>query len=403
MAVKDSKIHVLHVLSGIDSRQGGPAVALVGLATAQAELGMRVSVLVTYSEGDDLSRADELRARQIDVTLVGPASGALMRHRRLYAAAKECTGAADVLHIHALWEEIQHAAALTAKRMGKPYFMRPCGMLDPWSLSQSKWKKRAYLAWRLRSDLNGATGVHFTAELERESASNLRLRAPALVEPNGLSLDEFSELPPPDTFRSRFSIPAERPLLLFLGRIHQKKGLDYLLPAFAAMEDRRSLLAIAGPDDSGYAREMQELANQLGVADRVFFAGMLRGADRVAALSDADLFVLPSRQENFGIAVVEALAAGTPVLISDQVNIYREIVAAGGGAAVPLGVEPLTVELNRWMADSALREAAGARGRAFAFRNYDWRAIAARWQDHYAAATTGSGGSAYSTPGKSMV
>lgn len=376
-------VKVLHVLSGIDSRSGGPAAALVGLTCAQAEFGLGVSVVVTYRAGDDLTHAQELRARGVNVVTIGPAFGPLMRHRDLFSSVSAQVAAADVVHIHAVWEEIQHVAALAARRLHKPYFVRPCGMLDPWSLAQSRWKKRAYMAWRLRSDLNHAAALHFTAELERDLTQRLELRAPALIEPNGLSLAEFAVLPPANSFRSRFPVLMGKPLILFLSRIHPKKGLDYLLPAFAAMHDTRAVLVIAGPDSDGYAKEVRELASRLGIVDRVLFVGMLHGAERVAALADADLFVLPSRQENFGIVVAEAMAARTAVIISDQVNIYREVLSAGAGGVVPLEVEPLTSEMNRWMGDDELRRAAGERGRRFAFAHYDWRAITARWVEHY--------------------
>ncbi len=252
-------LKVLHVLSGIDSRAGGPAAALIGLASAQAELGLAVSVVAMYRAGDDLSGVEVLRDRKVDVFMIGPASGPLMRHPDLHRAVSARVATTDVVHIHAVWEEIQHAAAKAARKLHKPYFFRPCGMLDPWSLGQSKWKKRAYMAWRLRTHLNNATAIHFTAELERDLTVPLRLRAPALIEPNGLSLGEFNILPPVDTFRSRFPVLTGKPLVLFLSRIHYKKGLDFLLPAFAAMRDKRSMLVIAGPDPDGYGAKMQDL------------------------------------------------------------------------------------------------------------------------------------------------
>jgi glycosyltransferase involved in cell wall biosynthesis len=114
---------------------------------------------------------------------------------------------------------------------------------------------------------------------------------------------------------------------------------------------------------------------------------MLYGAERIAALADADLFVLPSHQENFGIAVIEALAAGTPVIVSDQVNIYQEIVDAGVGEAVPLDDAKLGAAVSRWLGDRALREAACKRARPFVHARYDWRQIAGRWARHYARLT----------------
>ncbi len=150
-------------------------------------------------------------------------------------------------------------------------------------------------------------------------------------------------------------------MLLFLSRIHYKKGLDLLIPAIAKLKHQDATLVIVGPDDAGYGQEMQRLAAEKNVQDRVIFAGTLYGGERLPALVDAELFVLPSYQENFGIAVVEALAAGTPVVISDQVNIHREISAAGVGGVVPTQIDALAAELDRWLGDEALRRAAAER------------------------------------------
>jgi glycosyltransferase involved in cell wall biosynthesis len=150
------------------------------------------------------------------------------------------------------------------------------------------------------------------------------------------------------------------------------------------------VLVIVGPDADGYGDEIRALAKQHGVVDRLLFTGMLRGRNRIEAFVDADLFALPSYQENFGISVVEALASGCPVLISDQVNIHREIAAGGVGGVVPTEVEPLARELGRWIGDESLRRAAGARGPAFVRERYDWNRIAEHWAAHYASLAGGS-------------
>jgi glycosyltransferase involved in cell wall biosynthesis len=171
--------------------------------------------------------------------------------------------------------------------------------------------------------------------------------------------------------------------VVFFSRLHHKKGLDLLLPAFARCGVESAVLALVGPVDDDYRTQLEAMIRAHNLRDRVVFTGMLRGPERVAALADADLFCLPSYQENFGIAVVEALAAGTPVLISDQVNIHPDIAAAGVGGVVPTRVEPLAVELRRWLTDQTLRDDAAAKCRPFVWQRYDWNAIARRWSDHY--------------------
>ncbi len=373
---------VLHVISGLDPRGGGPAEALRGLALAQTDGGLNVRVLATFSRGDDLGFARVLEARGITVRPVGPTRGPLARHPDLTGAAGEAVAAADIVHIHALWEEVQHQAARACRLSGKPYLIRPCGMLDPWSLRQGRLKKALYLIWRLRRHLNAATALHFTSDAERDGTARLRLRAPAIVEPNGIDISEYNDLPPRGTFRQRWGVPEQRPVVLFLGRIHPKKGLDLLLPAFAPFAEAATLV-VAGPGEDAYRRSLEAEAARLGIAGSVLFTGMLLGSDKLAAFAGADLFVLPSYQENFGIAVAEAMAAGLPVVISDQVNIHAEVAAAGAGGVVPTETAALSAELTRWVRDPALRRSAGDRARAFAFARYDWAAIAGRWVRHY--------------------
>jgi glycosyltransferase involved in cell wall biosynthesis len=374
---------VLHVLSSIDPRSGGPVEALRGLACAQAAAGLTVEVVATWTRGANVDLAEQLRQRGVRVDLIGPCWRPLGWHPRLSTIVSEAVGRANIVHIHGLWEEIQHRAARSAWRAGKPYLIRPCGMLDPWSLAQGRLKKALYLRLRLRTDLDRAAALHFTSQPECDLARPLGLRAPAVIEPNGVTLDEYVELPSRGTFRVRHGLDPGRPVVLFLSRLHAKKGLDLLLPAFAQARPRDALLVLAGPDADGYRASLETEVKRLGLSERVLFTGMLQGAEKRAAFVDADLFVLPSYQENFGIAVVEALAAGTPVLISDQVNIHDDVRRAGVGGVVPTAIDPLAAELTRWLTDPDLHAAAAARARPFVRERYDWDRIARRWLDHY--------------------
>jgi len=141
-------------------------------------------------------------------------------------------------------------------------------------------------------------------------------------------------------------------------------------------------MVIAGPDE-GYLQIARQLARHHAIDARVVFPGMLYGADRLAALADAALYVLPSYQENFGISVVEALAAGKPVIISDQVNIHPFISAARVGAVVPALLEPLSTALREWMNNQPLRDQAASRAVQLVQEKFDWRVIAQHWQTHY--------------------
>ena len=248
-------LKVLHVTSGIDDRAGGTTTALLSMAEAQSDIGMDVSVVSTFADGFSPTVSDRLRRAGVKITLIGPHNRLLAGHRDIALCLPGLIAAADVVHIHALWESIQHQAAVLCQRMHKPYLMSAHGMLDPWSLSQSKWKKRLYLALRLRHDLQSAAAIHFTNALERDQASALHLSGRTLIERYVFDWREFETLPASDTFRSRYPQLEGKRTLLFFGRLHPKKGLDLLLPAFAASEPRDAMLVLAGPVTDAYRAE----------------------------------------------------------------------------------------------------------------------------------------------------
>lgn len=378
-------MRVFHVNPSLDVSTGGPVAALVGLCTAQATLAdMNVTIAASWKDPSELKLADELRSRGIDVDMIGPCHGKLRRHPELSRAIDRHVAEADVVHIHSLWEEIQHQSAVHAARQGKPYIINPCGMLDPWSLAQRKWKKRLYMAWRLRRNLRRASAIHFSTHTESQCLEPLRLTIPRIVEPHGVNLKEFVDLPEKGTFRNKFPQLLGRPYIVFLGRLHPGKGAEMLVPAMARLRHKQAMLVLVGPDQGGYKAHLDSLVRRHNLHDRVIFTGLQKGLDRVAALADADLFSLPSAHENFGIAVIEALAAGLPVIISDQVYIHAEITAAEVGGVVPMNVDALANELDRWLDDDALRRAAAERTRPYVWGHFDWRQIALRWHDHYA-------------------
>ncbi len=373
---------VLHVISGLDPRAGGVVAAVMGLAIAQKQSGLEVHVASSFRNGDDVSNRDVLSEQGIGSTMIGPTRTSLAIHP---AARRELTGLIrdqQVVHIHALWEDIQHQAARVCQRLGQPYLITPHGMLDPWSLSQGALKKKLYLALRLRRDLCRATALHFTAKAELDLIAPLQINTPALVEPNGIDLSEYGELPPEGTFRKAYPVLGDRRYILFLSRIHHKKGLELLLPAFSRLSPDVSLV-IAGPGEPEYVASLKRMADGLGLGERVLFTGMIRGETKISALAEAELFVLCSHQENFGIVVAESLAAGTPVVISDQVNIHDAITAGGVGGVVPTDADALSEELARWLADHDLRAEAGARAKSFVREMYDWNNIADHWVGHY--------------------
>lgn len=374
---------VLHVISTLDPAAGGPVNAIEGLTSALVQQGIHVEILAPYRSGEDPSVADRLKQRGITLTRIGPVRTPIGYHPQLKTAVHQAVARSDIVHIHALWEDVQHHAARAAQAQNKPYIIRPCGMLDPWSLKQSPIRKKIYLALRLRRNLNRASVLHFTAQPERDLTAPLKLKAPAIIEPNGLDLSEFEHLPPPGTFRDAHPELGNQPYVLFLSRIHPKKGLDLLIPAFAQAAPPEYALVIAGPGEPDYIASIKVLVKQHGLTDRVLFPGMLTGQTKLAAYAEAELFALPSYQENFGIVIIESLACGVPALVSKRVNIVDELEGARVVHSTKPTLAALTETVAQYFDGTSIRLKPSSDIRRYALEKYDWDEIARRWLGIY--------------------
>ncbi len=386
-------MNVLHTMSSVALKDGGTVTALVGMAGSQADAGLHVTVVATLRNPEDESAAAQLAAHGVQVVVLTPATAALRNHPDINPSLRKHIADADLVHIHGMWEQIQHAAAREATRQNKPYVISPHGMLDPWSLSQSKLKKQLYMAWRARKNLQNAAALHFTTTVERDLTGPLNLKPRAIVEPLGVDLENLT--PPCDpalSLRNQFGLH-DGPILLFFGRLHHKKRPGLMIEALAALlndgwpgDQPTPQLAFVGPASEELFAELKALAESTGVTEHVTFTGMLTGEARRAALQTSDLFCLPSQQENFGLAVAEALAAGCPVFISDQVNIHGQISDAGVGWVSPPELEPWTKTLRDILTDPEGLKRRRDAAKPFAVKAYDWSNIARHWADtHYPA------------------
>jgi glycosyltransferase involved in cell wall biosynthesis len=326
----------------------------------------------------------EVRNFPLPVHALGPA-------RNHYGFARGCVpwlrqnrSRYDAVIVHGLWQYHSFAAWRALRDTGTPYYVFPHGMLDPWfkrTYPLKHLKKWLYWPWADYRVLRDARVVLFTCEQEK-------LLAPesfALYRANAVVTGLGTAPPPPGVdaslFLDRYPELRGKRLLLFMGRIHPKKGCDLLLEAFAATmaKDAAWRLVFAGPDGGDWQQTLAARAVALGIADRVVWTGMLRDAVKWSALFAAEVFALPSHQENFGIAVAESLACGVPVLISREVNIWREIEAAHAGLVAPDTVEGTTRLLTGWQRlPETEREAMRQNARACFEQHFDIEQSAAR-------------------------
>lgn len=293
---------------------------------------------------------------------------------------KQSIGEFDIVHIHGLYRFPPTYAAWQARRQGVPYVIRPHGNLDPYLHDKSTTGhpriKRLYERWFDLPNLHAADAIHYTAEDERERTSFLKLRAPSFVVPNGLDWAQYVTLPARGALRARWGL-GDAPVVLFLGRLHFKKGLDLLIPAFDALRQRVPgvQLVIAGPENDDYGQRVRGWARERGLEAAVYFVGPLHGAEVLQAYVDADVFALPSYTENFGMTVIEALACSLPVVISDQVNIHAEISGAGAGLVTRCDAGEVAQALEILLVDADRRRAMGEAGRQLVKARFTWPAI----------------------------
>ncbi len=295
----------------------------------------------------------------------------------LYRALDHLIPQSDVVHVHSLYLFHDWAAWRLCRKHRVPYIVRPHGTLDPYIWARHRRRKEILERLFQSRMLREAAAIHYTADEEMELATPYVGGARGVVVPNGLDLSEYANLPPPGEFRKQFPQICGRRIVLFLSRLNFKKGLDLLIPAFArALAQHNDLhLVIAGPDDGMLADTTRWVAEH-HLEKRVTFTGMLTGRLKLAALSDAFMFVLPSYSENFGIAVVEAMACGLPVAITDKVNTWRDVEAAGAGLVGPTTVDSVAEQIVRLAGDAGAVYAMGHRGRTLVNSKYSWSRIA---------------------------
>jgi len=344
-------MRILHVISSLSPAGGGPPEAVRQLARAYAQIGVEVEVATLDRPG-----AAFLSALSFPVHALGP--GRLRSYglsTRLPAWLRLNASRFDGIVLNGIWSYPNLAVRSAARRAGIPYAVFPHGALDPWFNRRYPFKHlKKILYWPLQFPvLRDARAVLFTTPTERDLAltSFHPSHWNSLPVPYGISEPEGAPAVQVDAFYARFPHLRHRHFFLFLSRIHEKKGCDLLLNAFAqiASEAPSHDLVIAGPDQVGLEAKLRQRAADLGFAPRIHWPGMLQGDLKWGALRACDAFVLPSHQENFGIVVVEALAAGRPVLISNQVNIWRDIAADSVGLVDDDTLEGTHQLLRRWL------------------------------------------------------
>ena len=377
------KLKVLHVTPSMSPSWGGPAIAVSELAAASVEQGIRCEILTThgYRVGSGQVPTPGIPIYSFDAGFGLPARTWAGYSRKLARFLHDRAADFDLIHIHEIWHFPAYAAVRTARRYGIPYIFTIHGELSDWGLRQKALKKRTYRFFALDKMLREAGALHAITRTEKEQVRKLGFETPVVVAPNGIK--EFS-LVSPQKLIQRFPKLTGKRVALFLGRLHPKKGLDILAHSFSSIAGRFEdlMLLVVGPDKFGTRKNMETILSSAGLLDRTVFTGLLTGEDKLAALACADLFVLPSHSDVLGIAVLEALAARLPVVITTGCE-FPEVSEYQAGLIAEADATSIADAMGRLLADTELRRSMGKQGHKLVTERYTWQAAAATMSDLY--------------------
>jgi poly(glycerol-phosphate) alpha-glucosyltransferase len=373
-------------VSGITRKSGGLFYAVSSLCNALVKAGESVSV---YGRTDPFFSADSNAWNKVSLVAyraIGPL-GSSSKIRRLLSQ-----GNGDLVHQHGIWMDDQWAALQWQKKNGRPVVISPHGMLDPWALKNSAWKKKLVGKLFANESLHKATCIHALCRSEADSIRAYGLKNPIAIIPNGVELPEIGD-GGSKVEGQRLDDGKKR--LLFLGRIHPKKGLSELIKAWSAAKCQTPnalsdwQLIIAGWDDGGYENGLKDLSKDLGIDDSVAFVGSKFGAEKEALLRSVDAFVLPSFSEGLPMSVLEAWAYGLPVVMTDHCNL-----AEGFKANAALRIEPTVDSIQQGLTrlvgmPAEERDAMGSSGRDLVQSDFSWSKIASDMHRVYEWCLTG--------------
>jgi glycosyltransferase involved in cell wall biosynthesis len=374
-------MRILIVIPAIGSVYGGPSKIAVELAQALGNLGVSVDIITTNANGSNnldvplyawiTEQSYRIKYFPYWGSEVYKLSFSLMRW--LFQHITDY----DLVHTIGVFSVSVLAANWACQFHKVPYVINPQGMLEPWALSYKRVKKRLYYGLFENNALQRASAIHMLAASEVNGVKSLNLNPPLVIVPNGIHCQDLETLPDPELFYQSFPKSRGKKLILFLGRIDPKKGLDLLAPAFAKVHALfpETHIIIAGPDNIGFLPTAQGYFTATGCIDSVTFTGMLTGSLKYAALAAANIYVAPSYSEGFSMSVLEGMGAGLPCVITTGCN-FSEAAAANAAYVVNIDPEEIANALIEYLSDSQKAKEMGDRARQFIFQNYTWEQAA---------------------------
>jgi glycosyltransferase involved in cell wall biosynthesis len=392
----DRKLRALHVIPSLSPKHGGPSYAIRAIARALSKVDVEITIATTDDDGDD-ARLNVPIGKPVDENSV-----TVFYFRRNILPYKVAFGLGrwlrsniaryDLVHVHALFSFSSAAAGHTAYWEGVPYVVRPLGVLNKYGLVERRpVLKKISMPLVENRILRHAAAIHYTSEAERQEASEISTEIAnhrSVVIPLPIEYQKGNA----NDFRDRFPQLVGRRVVLFLSRIDAKKGIELLLDAFTELSRNLNeiILVVAGNGPPIYLQTLQNRAQQLRVADRVVWTGHLEGADKAGAFAAAEVFVLPSYSENFGIAAAEALAYGVPTIVTDQVAISDDIRSNDAGLVVGTETSEIAAAIRSVFNNRQLAARLSHNGRQLATESYSLSSIGHKLHSLYYSIVAGS-------------
>lgn len=358
---------ILHTISGLSITSGGPSLSVYLLVKELREQGIDAEILCFDTEDSK----DNLISREDFIKTIKAPSSIKLGYSKIFLKFLQDNAIYDIYHGHGLWQMPVHFMAKEAKKKNKPYIITPRGMLEPWALNNGKWKKMLSLFLYQHKDLAKANCIHSTSKMEAENIRKLGFKNPIAVIPNGIDLSEY--------IIKKLKKQNSKKTILFLSRIHYKKGIELLFEAWSKIENKirtEWVIKIAGNGDSEYINSLYQLIKRMNLENKIEFIGAKFGEDKIKTYLQADLFILPTYSENFGMVVAEALACGLPVITTKGAP-WEELITHNAGWWIDIGVEPLAKALTEAIQLSDVqRRQMGLNGRKLVEENYSIESVA---------------------------
>ena len=379
---------ILFIIPALGSVYGGPSKSVIELAQAVGNLGVDVDLITTNANGNQQLdvplftwiEEKSYRLQYFPYWAVSDYKISFSLTKWLFQNVRNY----DLVHTNAIFSYTILPAYWACRRSKIPYIVTPRGMLEPWALSYKAWKKRFYYQLLEKPALDRAKVIQMLASTEAERTKTLNLKSPLAIVPNGIHRQDFESLPNPELFWQQFPQTRHKNLILFLGRVDPKKGLDLLSTAFGTIYQQfpQTHLVVAGPDNIGFLPTVRDYFAQADCLEAVTFTGILTGELKYSALAAASIYVAPSYSEGFSMSVLEGMASGLAAVITTGCN-FPEAAQAEAAHVVNIDAEEIATALRHCLQNPEQTKAMGDRARQFIFEQYTWERTASKLLDIY--------------------